>query len=107
MDAGESPAAVARMLPEAAVVIVRDGPNGCWVHRAGRTVYVPGFPQTPVDTNGAGDAHTGALVAEIALGTPWEEAARRANAVGAVKVTRQGPATAPTRAEVDAFLAQV
>lgn len=107
VDAGESPAAVARMLPEDAVVIVRDGPNGCWVHRAGRTVYVPGFPQTPVDTNGAGDAHTGALVAEIALGTPWEEAARRANAVGAVKVTRQGPATAPTRAEVDAFLAQV
>jgi sugar/nucleoside kinase (ribokinase family) len=71
----------------------------------GTTTYVPGFPQTPVDTNGAGDAHTGVLCAERALGTPWLEAARRANAAGAIKVTRRGPATAPTRAEVDAFLA--
>lgn len=104
-DPAESPAAVADLLPAHAVVIVRDGPNGCWVHEAGGTIYIPGFPQTPVDTNGAGDAHTGALVAERALGTPWEEAARRANAVGAIKVTRHGPATAPRRSEVDAFLA--
>lgn len=105
-DPAESPAAVAMLLPAGAVAIVRDGANGCWVHEGGQTVYVPGFPQTPVDTNGAGDAHTGALAAEIAIGTPWAEAARRANAVGAVKVTRHGPATAPRRDEVDAFLAE-
>lgn len=106
MDPAESPAAVARMLPEGAVTIVRDGPAGCWLHVDGATSYVPGYPQTAVDTNGAGDAHTGALVAEISLGTPWPEAARRANAVGAIKVTRHGPATAPGRDEVDAFLAE-
>ena len=65
----------------------------------------PGFPQTPVDTNGAGDTHTGALLAEVAAGTPWVEGCRRANAAAAIKVTRRGPATAPTAAEVDAFLA--
>lgn len=90
---------------EAAVVIVRDGPRGCWVHEGGSTTYVPGYPQTPVDTNGAGDAHTGVLVAERAAGADWVTAATRANAAGAIKVTRKGPATAPTRAEVDAFLA--
>ena len=98
-------AAVAEHLREGAVVVVRDGADGCFVHVEGQTTYVPGYPQVPVDTNGAGDAHTGVLCAERALGAPWLEAARRANAAGAVKVTRKGPATAPTRAEVDAFLA--
>lgn len=92
-------------LPGGAVVVVRDGPQGCAVRTAGTTTLVPGFPRTPVDTNGAGDAHTGVLVAEVAAGTPWVEACRRANAGAAIKVTRRGPATAPTRAEIDAFLA--
>lgn len=96
--------AVAKELPDGAVVIVRDGPEGCFLREAGRTTYVPGYPQKPVDTNGAGDAHTGVLVAERAAGADWITAARRANAAGALKVTRKGPATAPTRAEVDEFL---
>ena len=104
---GMAPAAdaVAGHLPDGAVVVVRDGPLGCAVRTGGATAVVPGFPRTPVDTNGAGDAHTGILVAEIAAGTPWGEACRRANAGAAIKVTRRGPATAPTRAEIDAFLA--
>nr|NLD40058.1 sugar kinase [Actinomycetales bacterium] len=87
-------------------VLVRDGARGCWVRERGQTTYVPGFPQTPVDTNGAGDAHTGALVARRSHGAGWVEAARWANAVGALKVTRRGPATAPTLPEVEAFLAE-
>ena len=63
-----------------------------------------GFPQHPVDTNGAGDTHTGVLCAELAQGRDLVEAARRANAAGAIKVTRRGPATAPSSDEVDAFL---
>ncbi len=97
---------VAARLPEGGVVVVRDGPRGCVVHEGGRTAYVPGFPQRPVDTNGAGDTHTGALVAERARGTAWLDAARRANAAGAITVTRRGPSTAPGRAEIDAFLAE-
>ena len=99
--------AVAGLLGPAAVAVVRDGPRGCWVHEQGRTTYVPGYPQEAVDTNGAGDAHTGVLLAGRARGLGWVEAARRANAAGAIKVTRRGPATAPRREEVDAFLAQV
>ena len=102
-DAAE---ALAAALPGMATV-VRDGPHGCAVSVAGETVDVPGFPQEPVDTNGAGDAHTGVLVAERARGTGWVEACRRANVAGAITVTRRGPATAPTASEIDAFLADL
>lgn len=105
IDLAQAARAVASLLPEGAVVIVRDGPAGCVVHERGATTDVPGYPRKPIDTNGAGDAHTGVLVAEAAQGTDWVTAARRGNAAGAIKVTREGPATAPTRAEIDAFLA--
>ncbi len=98
--------AVANRMPGASVVVVRDGPNGCVVRVDGTTTEVPGYPQVPVDTNGAGDTHTGVLAACRALGADWLESARRANAAGAIKVTRRGPATAPTSAEIDAFLAR-
>ena len=97
---------IAPLLRGAAVVIVRDGPEGCAVHVDGETTGVPGYPQTPVDTNGAGDTHTGALLAEVAAGTPWVEGCRRANAAAAIKVTRRGPESAPTADEVDEFLAR-
>ena len=100
-------AAIAPLLRGEAVAVVRDGPEGCAVHVAGETTYVPGFPQTAVDTNGAGDTHTGALLAEVAAGTTWVEGCRRANAAAAIKVTRRGPASAPTTSEVDEFLASV
>lgn len=97
--------AVAPLLAHGAVAIVRDGQEGCAVFAEGRSTTVPGFPQTPVDTNGAGDAHTGVLVAERARGTGWVEACRRANVAGAIQVTRHGPASSPTSAEIDEFLA--
>ena len=75
-DIEESAAALAGMLGDGAVVVVRDGPEGCWVREGGVTAHVPGYPQDPVDTNGAGDAHTGVLAAERALGAGWFEAAR-------------------------------
>lgn len=96
--------ALAPALRSDAVAIVRDGAEGCAVHVAGETTYVPGFPQTPVDTNGAGDTHTGALLADIAAGASWVDACRRANATAAIKVTRRGPTSTPTAAEVEEFL---
>jgi sugar/nucleoside kinase (ribokinase family) len=96
--------AVAALLPHA-VVVVRDGPSGCAVHESGVTTLVPGFPRDPVDTNGAGDAHTGILVAGFLSGMTWTRAAVRANLGAAIKVTRLGPATAPSAAEIDAALA--
>lgn len=102
----ETAQVVATLLRPDAVTVVRDGPRGCVVRDGGHTAYVPGHPQRPVDTNGAGDTHTGVLLAERAAGASWLEAAARANAAGAIKVTRRGPDTAPTRAEIDAFLSR-
>ena len=87
-------------------VLVRTGPGGCLIARPGAgVVHVPGFPVGVVDTNGAGDAHSGAFIAALAAGAADVAAARSANAAAALSVTRRGPATAPTREELAQFLA--
>jgi sugar/nucleoside kinase (ribokinase family) len=86
-------------------VLVRTGPTGCLLARRDQgTLHVPAFEVTAVDTNGAGDAHVGAFAAALAHGLDPYRAIRRANASAALAVTRFGPATAPTTAEVDAYL---
>lgn len=95
---------LADRLPRGAAV-VRTGADGCVLCVARlRPVHVPGFPVEVVDTNGAGDAHLGAYIAGLAAGLDPTSAARRANAVAAIAVTRAGPAESPTRSEVEAFL---
>ncbi|AZP71129.1 sugar kinase [Pseudomonas poae] len=91
-----------RHLPEGALLVVRDGPKGCWVNAD----HVPGFKVKAVDSNGAGDAHAGVFVAGLAAGLAPVQAARRANAAAALAVTRWGPATSPGSAEVDALLTE-
>lgn len=89
-----------------ALLVVRDGPNGCWVGRGAETEHVPGFKVQAVDSNGAGDAHAGVFIAGLAQGLKPVEAARRANAAAALAVTRWGPATSPGTAEVDALVTE-
>ncbi len=88
-------------------VIVRMGADGCLLLApgAGQLVHVPGFPVAAVDTNGAGDTHVGVFIAALACGADPTEAARQANAAAALSVTRTGPATAPSAAELALFLA--
>lgn len=87
-------------------IIVRTGPDGCLIGRpdAG-VVHVPGFQVDVLDTNGAGDAHSGAFIAALAAGAAEVTAARSANGAAALSVTRRGPATAPTGEELARFLA--
>ncbi|MEI3843857.1 MULTISPECIES: PfkB family carbohydrate kinase [Microbacterium] len=95
--------ALARRLD--ATVIVRANRDGAVVAGVGREpLLVPPHPVEAIDTNGAGDAHTGVLCAGLATGRRLEEAVRRANVAAAVAVTRRGPATSPTSAEIDALL---
>lgn len=65
-------------------------------------VHVPAHPVRAVDTNGAGDAHCGVLCAALAAGHDLTTAVRRANVAAGLAVARRGPATSPTRAEIDA-----
>jgi sugar/nucleoside kinase (ribokinase family) len=80
--------------------IVRIGAGGCVTATAGGVATVPGFPARVVDTNGAGDVHTGVFMAGLAAGLPADQAARRANAAAAVAISRRGPAAAPAVEEV-------
>jgi len=88
-------------------VVLKRGARGALLLTTEREVHVPAFPVKTVDTTGAGDAFSATLTAAIAEGQPVEQAVRRANAAGALTVTRFGTMPAmPTRQEVDAFLAR-
>jgi sugar/nucleoside kinase (ribokinase family) len=113
------PAEAARaLLSRTRNVIVRTGESGCFLALApapgpeghssggGAIVRIPAPAVEAVDTTGAGDAHAGAFLAALADGLPPEAAVARANAAAALAVTRPGPATAPARAELDAFLSR-
>jgi sugar/nucleoside kinase (ribokinase family) len=103
------PGALARRLlarGAAANVLVRAGAAGCYVAPldSADAVHVRAPEVTAVDSTGAGDAHAGAFLAALADGLSPLGAAARANAAAAFAVTRPGPATAPTRAELDAWV---
>jgi sugar/nucleoside kinase (ribokinase family) len=92
------------------VLCLRRGAAGCIVSAGAAEWAESGEPVTiaapevrMVDSTGAGDCHTGVLVAGLAQGLPLVRAARRANIAAAVAVTRRGPATCPTPAEIDAL----
>ncbi|SDP48010.1 Sugar or nucleoside kinase, ribokinase family [Nakamurella panacisegetis] len=107
-DAETSMAAAARLGRRTgrAGVIVRTGPAGCVLAVRGRDpLPVKGFAVAAVDSNGAGDTHTGVFISMIGAGLHPAEAARIANAAAAISVTRTGPATCPAAAELAAFLA--
>jgi sugar/nucleoside kinase (ribokinase family) len=91
-------------------VIVRTGRSGCVLAVREDTSQmalslIPAPAVVAVDTTGAGDAHSGVFLAGLAAALSPAGAARRANAAAALTVTRAGPATSPTRAELDLFLA--
>jgi sugar/nucleoside kinase (ribokinase family) len=98
--------AAARILSDSSSgVLLRLGADGCLLGVDGRVERVPGYPVVAIDTNGAGDAHAGAFLAALAAGLGPRGAAERANACAALAVTRRGPATAATLAEVLELLA--
>ncbi|MEO9181134.1 MAG: PfkB family carbohydrate kinase [Acidimicrobiales bacterium] len=86
-------------------VVVRHGATGCTIARPGQAVMgVQGVPTEVVDTNGAGDTHSGVFLAELSRGTKVYEAALRANAAASSAIATLGPATCPTRDAVSAAI---
>lgn len=83
-----------------ATVVCRVGPQGAWWSAGGPAALVPSVTVTPVDTNGAGDAHAGVLCALLAEDVPLPRALRLANIAGALSTPRPGPATCPSLEEI-------
>ena len=89
-------------------VALKRGGEGAYVAVAGgKAAWVPPFPVEAVDTVGAGDCFNGAFAVALMEGKdPWT-AARFASAAAAISVTRRGAqASMPSRADVEAFLAE-
>ena len=79
-------------------VVLRAGARGAWYCQpkdARQIKYIPTPQVQAIDTNGAGDAHSGVLCAGIFQGLPIEEALTLANCAGALSTTQPGPATCP------------
>ncbi|HEU5227973.1 MAG TPA: ribokinase [Ktedonobacteraceae bacterium] len=91
--------------------IITLGAQGClWSTGSGDDIdhqIEHAFTVKAIDATAAGDAFCGALAAGLADELPMAEALRRANAAGAVAVTRMGAiASLPTAAEIEALLQQ-
>ena len=86
-------------------VVLHRGAHGALLVTPEDTIHISSFSVEVVDTTGAGDAFSGALSVAVAEGLPLVDAIRRANAAGALTVTRLGTLLImPTRQEVDTFL---
>ena len=88
--------------------LIRLGASGALFARSGSPDSETSAAQIPtptvdaVDTNGAGDAHSGVLAASLALGIPLERGLVLANCAGALASTVPGPASCPTREDIEA-----
>ena len=86
-------------------VVVKAGRHGAAVAQGDRLELVPAFRIEPVDATAAGDAFTAALALEYVKGTDLVEAARVANAAGALACLKHGAQPSmPTADEVAEFL---
>jgi fructokinase len=99
--------------PNLKLLTITEGGAGCSYVTAGGVGRVPGFAVQPVDTTGAGDSFTAALLASlVATPAPWrdtgllEAALRRANAAGALATIVRGAIPAlPTPGQIETLLA--
>lgn len=74
----------------ARVVVLKLSRNGCAVFTGDEEFYAPPFRVAVVDTTGAGDCFVAGFLAALDRGLPLRDAARFANAVGALTVQQLG-----------------
>jgi 5-dehydro-2-deoxygluconokinase len=90
-----------------AVLVVKRGPLGCSVHGKSSSFHQKGFPVEVFNILGAGDGFAAGFLSGWLKEMPLEECARRANACGALVVSRHGCAPAmPSKAELELFLSR-
>ena len=89
-------------------VVVRAGAKGAYFARPAASAnvadvtYIPTPRVAAIDTNGAGDAHSGVLAAALAQAIPLERALLLANCAGALSTTLVGPASCPACEQIEA-----
>lgn len=112
-DACQTPEGAARFIAQLfnSHAVIRVGANGAYfahpthddkLFNRPAVTHVPTPSVDAIDTNGAGDAHTGVLAASLALGIPLKRGLLLANCAGALSTTVVGPASCPSREEIEA-----
>ncbi len=90
-----------------ATFVVKRGPLGCSVHTRQGVFEDRGFPVEVYNILGAGDGFAAGFLSGWLRERPLEECARRANACGALVVSRHGCAPAmPSQEELALFLSR-
>ena len=95
---GAAPAAASVKGPAAAPA----APVAASANTGADVTYIPTPRVVVIDTNGAGDAHSGVLAAALAQTIPLERALLLANCAGALSTTLVGPAACPAREQIEA-----
>jgi len=91
----------------AATFVVKRGPLGCSVHAGEQSLEGQGFPVEVFNVLGAGDGFAAGFLSGWLRDLPPGECARRANACGALVVSRHGCAPAmPSQEELALFLSR-
>lgn len=82
-------AELADLLRSQAIVVVRQGDNGCeyWCNDGSEHLRVESFETQAVDTSGVGDTHVSVMCGVLAQGLSLEYALKVANAAGACMVS--------------------
>jgi sugar/nucleoside kinase (ribokinase family) len=92
----EDPEQAARRMQSlgAGDVVIKLGAEGCAIFpKSGAVLRIAGFRIDVVDTTGAGDCFAGGFLAGLMEGMGYEEAARLANAAGAMSASSLGAVT--------------
>lgn len=88
------------------IIVVTQGALGCTVYTQTGQRHVPGYTVDEIDPTGAGDCFDAGFLVQWLQGLPAAEAAKFANACGALAVMSQGPMSgAQPLDSVQAFMA--
>ncbi|MCX7856335.1 MAG: PfkB family carbohydrate kinase, partial [Anaerolineae bacterium] len=99
-DIGGDETLAARWAAQTRILALTRGARGCSVYANGQVWHLPAVPVQEVDPTGAGDVFAAVFFACLWKGDDPLRAARRANCVAAISVTRPGLSGTPTPAEV-------
>ncbi|MCX7855086.1 MAG: PfkB family carbohydrate kinase [Anaerolineae bacterium] len=99
-DIGGDEALAARWAAQTRILAITRGARGCSVYADGRVWHLPAFPAQEVDPTGAGDIFAAVFFTRLWRGDDPVQAARRANCIAAISVTRPGLSGTPTPTEV-------
>lgn len=73
------------------MIVLKNGSKGCCVFTRENTWSLPAYRVVQADATGAGDCFDGAFLAAISMGKSIEQAAKEANAAGALDAAAFGP----------------